>query len=52
MKFSTALFTVVIAALSYSVQAMPSPSNVELVERGCSCKKIGDEWICSGTSCP
>lgn len=24
----------------------------ELVARQCSCKKIGDEWICNGKLCP
>jgi len=54
MKFSATILTLVLAALSYGAQAAPSPASTleELTARGCSCHKLGDEWICGGTTCP
>ncbi|KAJ4009534.1 hypothetical protein NW752_009126 [Fusarium irregulare] len=47
MKF----IPVAIAFLSTLALAAPSTAG-ELEKRGCSCKKVGDEWICGGTTCP
>jgi len=56
MKLTTTFTAIILAALAYGVQAAPSPAEtsdmVDLIARGCSCKKIGGEWICTGSSCP
>lgn len=57
MKFSATIVAVMLAALSYTVQAVPSPIAAlgqNLEARGCTCKKIGTtgEYICTGSSCP
>jgi len=43
MKF----IPIAIAFLSTLAIAAPSPEG-ELEKRQCTCKKVGDEWICTG----
>ncbi|PVH77008.1 hypothetical protein DL98DRAFT_591692 [Cadophora sp. DSE1049] len=47
MKFSLTLALTFLSALAL---AAPSPAIVEA--RGCSCHKVGDEYVCGGTTCP
>ncbi|KAF9001149.1 hypothetical protein BDQ17DRAFT_1358845 [Cyathus striatus] len=55
MKFTVALVSAVLAVFFLGAQAMPNPvpnpSLADLQARGCSCHKVGGEWLCSGTSC-
>ncbi|KAF9554391.1 hypothetical protein CPC08DRAFT_712915 [Agrocybe pediades] len=58
MKFIATFTTIILAVMAYGVQAAPSPIEitndtvVDLIARGCSCHKVGDDWICGGTTCP
>ncbi|KAF4622136.1 hypothetical protein D9613_009091 [Agrocybe pediades] len=57
MKFATTFTAIILAAMAYGVQAAPRPAEitndmVDLVARGCSCRKVGNEWVCGGSTCP
>ncbi|KAM0248956.1 hypothetical protein ACHAP5_003165 [Fusarium lateritium] len=42
-----------IAAAFFAAFAIAAPSTEgELERRQCSCKKVGNEWLCGGPKCP
>ncbi|XMA19826.1 hypothetical protein WAI453_012617 [Rhynchosporium graminicola] len=46
MKLSLTLLLTLFSALALTA---PSPS---IEARGCSCHKVGDEYVCGGSTCP
>ncbi|KAL2063906.1 hypothetical protein VTL71DRAFT_4400 [Oculimacula yallundae] len=50
MKFSLTQAVTFFSALTL---AAPAPVPVAGIEaRGCSCHKVGDEYVCGGSTCP